>query len=68
MQASYVTIVIYNHHIFIVQATQVGSGPTHKHYTRLERPTRGKQSSFSGPFVSYKENKLFQAQPQGPVL
>jgi hypothetical protein len=39
--------------------TRLGFGLIQKHLTRLERPARSKHSSLLGPFVSYKENKVF---------
>ncbi len=35
-----------------------------KHYTKLEKPIRNRQSSLLGPFVSYEENKALRLQPK----
>ncbi len=40
--------------------TWVGSGLTHKHQTRLEKPAWNKYSSFLDPFLSCEENKVLR--------
>ncbi len=43
--------------------TQVGSGLTRKHKTRLERPAKEKHSCSFGPFISYKEIEFLKLAP-----
>ncbi len=44
--------------------TLLGSGNTHKHFTRLERPARYKHSSLFWTFVNYSCKRFFNVGPR----
>jgi hypothetical protein len=48
--------------------TWIGSGPTRKHFTRLERPVSNKHSSLLVIFVSYGEKSVENTAPGASII